>query len=67
MCSDLLIEKMCCWKCFKDSFSENFCEFTVQEVTVFRVAVFSNEVLGQIHFLGIYELFNIAKSSILGC
>ena len=38
-------------------------EFNVKEVPVCRVAIFSNEVLPQIYFLGMYEIFNINNSS----
>ena len=38
-------------------------EFNVEEVTVYKGAVFSNEVLPQIYFLGIYEIFNINNST----
>ena len=43
-------------------------EFNVKEVAVCRVAIFSNEALHQIYFLGIYflalhQIFNINNSS----
>ena len=36
-------------------------EFTVKEVTVFRVTTFLNKALHQIYFLRIYEIFNITE------
>ena len=38
-------------------------EFNVKEVAVCRVALFSNEVIHQVFFLGIYLIFNIDNSS----
>ena len=38
-------------------------EFTVKEVAAWRVASFLIEVLHQIYFLGIYQIFNINNSS----
>ena len=38
-------------------------EFNVKEVAACRVAIFSNEVLRQIYFLGIYEIFNKNNNS----
>ena len=37
-------------------------EFNVKEVAVCRAAIFSNEVLHQIYFLGIYQIFNTNNS-----
>ena len=42
-------------------------EFTVKEVTVFRVATFLNEALAKYNFLGIYEIFNITNNANLDC
>ena len=42
-------------------------EFTVKEVTVFRVATFLNEGLAKYNFLGIYEIFNITNNANLDC
>ena len=42
-------------------------EFNVKEVAVCRVVIFSNEMLRQIYFLGIKEIFNINNSSNLDC
>ena len=42
-------------------------EFTVKEVTVFRVATIFNKALYQYDFLGIYEVFNITNNANLVC
>ena len=42
-------------------------EFPVKKATVCRVAVFSNEVLRQIYFLGVYEMFIMTNSSNMDC
>ena len=47
--------------CFKQAVFKRISEFTVREVTVYRVAIFLKEVIRQIYFLGIYEMFNNAK------
>ena len=71
MCSDLLIK----WCALEDVLKTpvlktlqylqkiSVTEFNVKEVTVFRVAIISNQVLRQIYFQGIYEIFNINNSS----
>ena len=38
-------------------------EFTFKEVTACSVATFMKEAFHKIHFLGIYEIFNITNSS----
>ena len=40
-------------------------EFNAKKVSVCRVTIFSNEVLRQIYFLGIYEIFNVINASML--
>ena len=42
-------------------------ESTVNYVAVCRAAIFLNEVLRQIYFLGIYEIFNFTNISNLHC
>ena len=39
-------------------------EFTVKEVTVFRVVTFLNDVTPKYNFLGICEIFNITNSAV---
>ena len=41
-------------------------KFNVKEVAVCKVAIISNEVLCQIYFLGICEIFNINNNSNMG-
>ena len=38
-------------------------EFNVKEAAVCRVAIISNEVIRQIYFLGVYEIFSINNIS----
>ena len=70
MCSDLLLNKM---MCFHDTCSENFViiaekypwrSLMLMQLAVCRVAIISKEVLRQIYFLGIYEIFDINSSNL---
>ena len=46
---------------FKHAVFKRTSEFTVREVTVCRVAIFLKEVIHQIYYLGIYEIFSNVK------
>ena len=56
------------WKCCKTCRNLSMREFTVTEVTVFRLATFLYEALSaKYNFLGIYEIFSITNSANLDC
>ena len=71
MCSDLLIDKMCSWRWFwkfcKTCRNISMTEFTVKEVTVFRVTTFWTKCSAKYNLLGIYEIFNITNRAYLHC
>ena len=64
-CSDLFIVKMCSWRWFckfcKSCWNMSMTEFTVKEVTLFRVATLWTKHFAKYNFLGIYKIFNITN------